>query len=80
MIGNGNHTPPVLGKILSDYDRVGPEYAFVECYEPGCKSTGRIDHSAGVSDAELTRQFNALGWSIKPTRCPEHSTLKAARP
>ncbi|KIA72673.1 hypothetical protein ANMWB30_24410 [Arthrobacter sp. MWB30] len=29
-----------------------------------------------MSIEELTRRFNEMGWSIKPTLCPEHRVAK----
>lgn len=64
-----NHEFPRAGRILLSHDR-GPEYAVVTCVV--CGREARSDDSEGVSDAELTREFEARGWTVKPTRCPEH--------
>lgn len=52
----------------------GPEYALLECIADDftCPNTAKILDSVDKSDAELTAQFNQLGWSIKPTLCPDH--------
>lgn len=59
-----------MGRILAMHDERGPEYAAITCTI--CRRETRIRESEGVSDAELTRQFEEKGWTIKPTRCPEH--------
>lgn len=59
-----------MGAILAEHDR-GPEYAFVECID--CPEVAKIENSYGISDEALTKAFEALGWTIKPTRCPKHA-------
>lgn len=60
-----------VSAILADHGGA-VEYAFVECAASGCRRTKRYDYSEGVSDAELTRRFEDQGWTVSPTRCPEH--------
>ncbi len=65
---------PRLAAVMADHDR-GPEYAVVECVgeDFACTATARLEQSAGKTDAELGEVFAALGWSVKPTLCPEHA-------
>lgn len=63
-----------LSAVMADHDR-GPEYALVEC--ANCPASERVEHSLGVTDAELKVQFEQLGWSITPTLCPACAELKA---
>jgi len=61
---------------MADHDR-GPEYAVVECIK--CSTTAQVPDSRTLTTTELIRRFEALGWSIKPTLCPQcqgHSCSK----
>lgn len=62
-----------LSALMAQYDQ-GPEYAVVECAHPqGCSADARVDGSRSRTDAELTKDFEALGWTVSPTRCPDHA-------
>lgn len=64
--------------LFLDHDGRGPEYALLECaYSAGCRRSTRIDYSAGRSDAELILLFEAKGWTVSPTRCPDHASVVA---
>lgn len=61
-----------LAAIMADHDR-GPQYAVVECAHPGgCPASAHVEGSYSKTDAELAAEFASMGWSIKPTRCPNH--------
>lgn len=47
------------------------EYALVECID--CDATTRVEESWGQSDTDLAQEFEQLGWTIRPTRCPDHA-------
>lgn len=62
-----------LNALMAQYDQ-GHQYAVVECAHPqGCTADARVDGSYSKTDAELTKDFEALGWTVSPTRCPEHT-------
>ncbi len=61
--------------ILTDHGGASSEYAHVMCVDASCSNSARIDDSGVKADAELKHEFEALGWSIKPTLCPEHSSI-----
>jgi len=42
--------------------------AFIECRVCGKQVSG----DARLTDERLTEEFNAKGWTIQPTRCPDH--------
>lgn len=70
-----NHIGQRMGAILAEHDP-GPEYAVIECAHPeGCRRRTRIDGSAGRSDADLAAEFAERGWTVGPTRCPEHRVI-----
>jgi hypothetical protein len=48
---------------------VGVVSAFIECRVCGKQKTTGDDRR---SDAEITVEFEAAGWTVDPTRCPEH--------
>ena len=64
-----NHLPPALGGILASHDP-GPEYAVVACIN--CPAVARIDDSARLSDAQIIATLSGMGWSVRPTLCPDH--------
>lgn len=74
---NRQYGPPPLGTILTDHDR-GPEYALVQCAHEGCANASRIEGSAHMSEEDLRTEFEARGWTISPTRCPEHAKRGAS--
>lgn len=48
--------------------------AFIECRVCG----DQVNGDSSYSDAELTKQFGEKGWTIMPTRCPEHASMADA--
>lgn len=72
---------PGLTAIMAGHDR-GPEYALVQCTGENltCSREQRVERSADQSEADLAARFNELGWSIRPTLCPEHNTESAEVP
>lgn len=56
--------------MYKDCFGVGPEYATIECIN--CAATIRIENSKGISDDALKAEFCRMGWTVLPTRCPEH--------
>lgn len=70
-MSTAQRTAAEVSAILADHGGA-VEYAFVECAATGCRRTKRYDYSEGVSDAELTSWFEDQGWTVSPTRCPEH--------
>lgn len=62
--------------IHADFGRPGPEFALVECMHRwqggGCNETARIEDSAQFSTDGLRQLFERMGWTISPTRCPNH--------
>lgn len=62
--------------ILADHGGASNEYAYAACFDASCSNSARIDVSSGKTDAELKQGFETLGWSIKPTLCPEHSSTR----
>ena len=47
------------------------EMAELQCMGCGTWSQRIKSHSLGRSDAELTKVFGEMGWSVLPTLCPE---------
>lgn len=62
-----------LGAIMADHDR-GPEYAVVQCIEPGCEASERVDDTRSMTDQQIVDVLAETGWSVKPTLCPEHQS------
>lgn len=65
-----NHVGTKMGAILAEHGGAS-EYAFIECGE--CGATASEGQSEGVSDESLTERFEARGWTVRPTRCPDHA-------
>lgn len=71
---SANHMGARMGAILAQHDTPGPEYALVECAAPqGCRRSARIEWSAGRTDDDLAEEFAKQGWTVGPTRCPDHT-------
>ncbi|WP_159602469.1 hypothetical protein [Agromyces humi] len=51
--------------------------AFADCFLCDQRITTVDDH---LTDAEIAAKFASLGWTVGPTRCPEHVGLDAAPP
>jgi hypothetical protein len=45
-------------------------YNAVNKYLASLKGGDVKSAGSGISDAEATKHFNALGWTVLPTRCP----------
>jgi hypothetical protein len=43
---------------------------FVECIDCPSRTEQQYETLDAVTDAEAEAYFRALGWTIKPTRCP----------
>jgi hypothetical protein len=52
---------------------------FVECVECNRSATIFDDNADGVPDSIAASRFRKLGWSVKPTLCPEHNTKEGRR-
>lgn len=70
-----------LSAIMADHDR-GPEYALVQCAgeEGRCSRETRIEDSKNLSDEDITSVLAEKGWTVKPTRCPDHNLTKGQTP
>lgn len=63
---------PRLSAILADHDR-RLEYALVECAHGDCAASARVEDSDTLTTAALVELFEAMGWTVGPTRCPDHA-------
>lgn len=45
--------------------------AFVVCIDCGKRNEQRFKNLLFLTDAQVAPRFTALGWTIKPTRCPK---------
>ena len=48
--------------------------AFIECRVCGKQISG----DSRLTDADLIAEFATKGWTVQPTRCPEHVTMADA--
>ncbi|KQO98610.1 hypothetical protein [Leifsonia sp. Leaf264] len=51
--------------------------AFVECFLCDQRITTHADH---LTDKQIAKEFAKKGWTVGPSRCPEHVGLDAAPP
>jgi hypothetical protein len=71
-MGSMNPQGQAMGAILAAHSPGAGQSAYVYCFHVGCSASERIRDTEQVSDPELRKRFEAMGWSIKPTRCPKH--------
>lgn len=69
-MGAPNPQGSAMLAILQDHNGLGPEYAYIECVK--CHAGVRVEGSKDKTHAQLQKQFEAKGWSVTPTRCPQH--------
>lgn len=62
-----------LAAIIADHDK-GLEYALVQCIgvDFTCPETAHVEHSAQLTDGQITEVLATRGWSVGPTLCPNH--------